>query len=122
MRRTRINPVSAKRRSKGAVRIVGGREICSTSPAGRAEYQRRRELRWDLDRGICCLCGCFVPLDQATIEHPNGRGMGGSKRDDSVQAIRIAHWFGNNAKGSVSYERYMELPVDVRVANCRGLA
>jgi hypothetical protein len=102
------------------VRKVGGREICSSSPAGRAEYQRRRELRWDIDRGQCVLCGQFCPLNQATIEHPNGRGMGGSKRDDSVEAIRIAHLFGNNAKGSISLERYLELPLETRIRNCKG--
>ena len=102
------------------VRKVGDREICSSAPAGRAEYQRRRELRWDMDRGICCLCGQFVPLNQATVEHPNGRGMGGGKRDDSVEAIRVSHWLGNNAKGSISLERYLQLPLDVRVKNCKG--
>ena len=102
------------------VRKVGDREICSSSPAGRAEYQRRRELRWDMDRGICCLCGQFVPLNQATVEHPNGRGSGGGNRDDSVEAIRISHFFGNNAKGSISLERYLQLPLDVRVKNCKG--
>lgn len=116
----RYNRISAKRKAKGAVRIVGGREICSTSPAGRAEYQRRRELRWDMDRGICVLCEQFCPLNQATTEHPGGRGMGGSKRDDSVQAIRIAHWFGNNAKGSMTLERYLELPLEIRIRNCKG--
>lgn len=113
---------NSKRLRLPAVRIVGGREICSTSPAGRAEYQRRREQRWDIDRGLCCLCGLFVPLDQATVEHPNGRGMGGSKRDDSIEAIRVAHWCGNNAKGSVPYEQYMKLPSEVRIRNCKGIA
>ena len=102
------------------VRKVGDREICSSSPAGRAEYQRRRELRHDLDRGICCLCGQFVPLSQCTVEHPGGRGMGGSKRNDSVEEIRIAHLFGNNMKGSISLERYLQLPLEVRVRNCKG--
>jgi hypothetical protein len=73
-----------------------------------------------MDRGICCLCGQFVPLNQATVEHPNGRGMGGGKRDDSVEAIRVSHWLGNNAKGSISLERYLQLPLDVRVKNCKG--
>jgi hypothetical protein len=87
---TRKTKPSARRRSKEAVRIVGGREICSQSPAGRAEYQRRRAERWVLDNGICCLCGRFIPLSLATTEHPQGRGMGGSKRDDRVEVIRIA--------------------------------
>src|ERR1700683_2815048 len=81
----------------------GGREVCGKDAAGRAEYNRRREFCWDRDRGICCLCGRFVPLEQATMEHLNGRGLGGSKRDDRPQSCGVAHWFGNNAKGSMSY-------------------
>jgi hypothetical protein len=48
--------------------------------------------------------------------------MGGSKRDDSIEAIRVAHWCGNNAKGSVPYEQYMKLPSEVRIRNCKGIA
>jgi hypothetical protein len=120
MRVTRKTKPSAKRRSKEAVRIVGGREICSQTPAGREEYKRRRAERWVLDNGICCLCGRFIPLSIATTEHPGGRGMGGSKRDDRVEAIRIACYLGNMAKDSMSLERYLELPLAVRIANCRG--
>lgn len=46
--------------------------------------------------------------------------MGGSKRDDRVEAIRIACYLGNMAKDSMSLERYLELPLAVRIANCRG--
>lgn len=97
-----------------------GAQVCDKSKAGREEYRRRREQRWDLDRGICCLCGLPVALEQCTLEHPNGRGMGGSKRDDRVESIGVAHWFGNNAKGSVSHEKYMEKPLYERIQLCRG--
>jgi 5-methylcytosine-specific restriction endonuclease McrA len=96
----------------------GGREICDKSPAGREEYARRREFCWDRDRGICCLCGLFVPLEQCTMEHLNGRGLGGSKRDDRPQACGVAHWFGNNAKGSISHELYMQKPLEERRRLC----
>lgn len=105
---------------KPPFKTVGEREICLPTPAGREEYKRRREERWDMDRGICCLCGQFVPLEEATTEHHSGRGMGGGKRDDRVDSIRVAHLFGNNAKGSVSLDRYLQFPLDVRIANCKG--
>jgi 5-methylcytosine-specific restriction endonuclease McrA len=107
-------PKPAKRRKPSVVKR-GLREI-----VGKAEYQRRREFVWDRDRGICCLCGHFVALESATMEHLNGRGMGGSKRDDRPEACGIACWGGNNAKGSQSYAKYMELPQEVREKNCRG--
>ena len=46
-------------------------------------------------------CGALdgSPLSQCTLEHLEGRGMGGSKRDDRPDACGVAHWFGNNAKG-----------------------
>jgi hypothetical protein len=106
------HPKPAKPRRRGP---RGGRKI-----AGKAEYKRLREFVWDRDRGICCLCGEFVPLESATYEHLNGRGMGGSKRDDRPERCGVAHWGGNNAKGSMTHQRYMEIPLEVRVQNCRG--
>jgi hypothetical protein len=121
MRLARKTKVSTKRRSKEAVRIMpDSREICSQTPAGRAEYARRREERWRLDKGICCLCGLPVALEYATVEHPDGRGLGGSRHDDRIESIRISHFFGNAKKGSVRLEKYLEFPLEVRVENCRG--
>src|SRR5271155_1911921 len=91
-----------------------GREICNSSTAGREEYKQRREYVWDRDRGTCCLCQLQVALDWCTLEHKNGRGMNGSKRDDRPAACGVAHWAGNNAKGSVSYARYMQKPLEER--------
>lgn len=103
-------------------RMKDGREICSKSAAGRREYANRLEDMWDRDRGTCCLCGQFVPLEEATFEHKEGRGLGGSKRDDRIKDNGVAHWFGNNSKGSMSYERYMQLSLRDRIANCKGMA
>ena len=105
------------------VKTRGKREICDKSKAGREEYRRRREAVWDRDRGTCCLCGLPVPLEQCTLEHKNGRGMGGSKRNDDhtdPHETGVAHWFGNNAKGSISHEKYMEKPLYERIQLCRG--
>lgn len=107
---------------KPAVHIYpNGREVCSSSQAGRAEYRRRREYLWDLHRGLCCLCGLFVPLELCTFEHFNGRGMNGSKRDDRVEGNGIAHLSGNAAKGSISYHAYMLKPLEERRRLCQGL-
>jgi len=93
----------------------GGREI-----VGKAEYQRRREQAWDRDRGICCLCGLFVPLAEATAEHIIPRGMGGGKRDDRLSNLAVSHLMGNNSRGSRSMEAYMALSQEIRERNCRG--
>lgn len=103
-------------------RMKDGREICSKSAAGRREYASRLEDMWDRDRGICCLCGQFVPLEEATFEHKKGRGLGGSKRDDRIGGNGIAHWYGNNAKGSMDYGKYLEFSLRDRIANCRGMS
>ena len=122
MRLARKTKVSAKRRSKEAVHIMpDGREICSKTAAGRAEYARRREERWKLDKRICCLCGLPVALKYATVEHPDGRGLGGGRRDDRISTIRISHFCGNVAKGGMRLAKYLELPLDVRIANCKGV-
>jgi hypothetical protein len=123
MRLNRKTKVSAKRRSKEGVRIMpDSREICSQTPSGRAEYTRRLEERWRLDKGVCCLCGLPVALKYATVEHPDGRGLGGSRRDDSIGSIRISHFLGNVKKGSVRLDKYLELPLELRISNCRGTA
>lgn len=109
------------RMARPGVRVYpSGREVCGSSTAGREEYRKLRELCWDRDRGICCLCCRFVSLDQATLEHLNGRGLGGGKRDDRPSACAVACWAGNNAKGSISYKIYMQKPLEERVRLCQG--
>ena len=103
---------------KGVTRKPNGNEVCDKSRAGREEYRRRREAVWDRDRGICCLCGRFVPLESCTLEHLNGRGMNGSKRDDRLEACGVAHLWGNNAKGGMTHERYMQKSLEERLKLC----
>ena len=115
----RVAAIPARVAAGLAVRITrDGREICQNNAAGRREYQRRRENRWYIDKGICCLCGTFVDPRQATTEHPEGRGLGGSHRNDRVSEIRVAHLAGNLAKGSIRLEMYLQLPLAVRMRNC----
>ena len=96
----------------------GGREVCQTrldhpeGSEGRAEYKRRKDAMWERQKGICCLYG-FLPecpgkllLKQATFEHEDGRGAGGSKRDDRIELPDgtwingVSHLLCNGAKGS----------------------
>ena len=93
--------------------------MCLSTTAGKAEYRRRREFCWDRDRGICILCSEFCDLESATLDHLGGRGMNGSKRDDRPEACAIAHWHGNNAKGSQSLELYLQKPLEERKRLCQ---
>lgn len=96
-----------------------GREILGKSPADRNEYKRRRGDAWDRDRGICILCECFVPLEQATTEHIGTKGMGGSKHDDRLENLAVSHWFGNNSRGSQKLEVYLQKSLEERIRLCR---
>jgi hypothetical protein len=69
-----------------------GREVCLNTPPGRAEYKRRVQVMLERQGG---LCGLMVTDDciarhgsmrgqQPTFEHCEGRGMGGSHRDDRI--------------------------------------
>ncbi len=73
---------------------------------------------WERDKGLCCLCGQPIYDSRATFEHKNGRG--GGKRDDRIEFNGVAHWLGNGMKGSMSYEHYMELPLETRIKYCRA--
>lgn len=60
---------------------------------------------WNRQKGLCCLCSLPLVRDEATFEHQDGRGMGGSRRDDRIEKDGqlyngAAHFLCNNAKGS----------------------
>ena len=87
---------SQKPRTIPAVRVYpDGREVCATRLAdiegaeGRAEYRRRKKAMWKRQKGHSAASTGLLPecpgklsLKQATFEHEDGRGAGGSKRDD----------------------------------------
>jgi len=110
---------------KGAFKMMpGGRQVCLSTTAGNAEYRRRREEVWDRDRGQCVLCSEFVPLECATTEHIIPKGMGGSKwgghkHDDRVNNLAVSHWHGNNNRGSMALELYLQKPLDERKRACQ---
>ena len=89
-----------------------GREICMrTTEAGRREYKARTEAMRLRQGEVCCLyghisiCPGLLAKDDATFEHEDGRGMGGSKRDDRIEKDGkpyngAAHEICNREKGS----------------------
>jgi hypothetical protein len=96
--RTALKRGESYRKPKPKVTVAGygviyrndGREICDKTSAGKIEYNRRKEVMWKRQHGLCGLkisarCPVFIPLEQATFEHQDGRGMGGAKRDDRVE-------------------------------------
>jgi hypothetical protein len=102
------------------IRYADGRERCRLTHAGRLEYARRKQAMFLRDGGLCCLCGQPCAYYDVTFEHKNGRGMGGAKRTDVISENGIAHCLGQSAKGSISYEKYMERPLEQRILACRG--
>ena len=99
-----------------------GREVIQRGSAGRKIMDERWNKAWSDCKGTCCLCEQYLLLYDATLEHLLPKGSGGSKHDDRQANLGMSHRKGNSAKGSISYERYMQLPLEVRIANCRGMA
>jgi hypothetical protein len=69
-----------------------GREICNQyTTTGRKAYRKRIEIAWTRQKGRCCLeghcpeCPGQLYLQEVTLEHESGRGMGGSRRDDRME-------------------------------------
>ena len=99
-----------KKPPKPAVKVFpDGREVCSDTKAGRDEYQRRKRVMFDRQKGICCLkdhdplCPGKMRFVESTFEHENGRG--GGKRDDRVEVNGkpingCSHAWCNSRKGS----------------------
>ena len=82
-----------------------GREILGKTAKDRAEYRRRTVEMWSRQKGLCALCGVPIREDEATFDHEDGRGMGGSKRDDRIEMDGKRHnaavcWPCNAEKGS----------------------
>ena len=106
--RARAVTKKRRRKPKPVISIVSGlpykvlrdgREICRKGSAGLAEYKRRRDVMYDRDNGVCCVCGRFIPKGQETFEHKNGRGLGGNRRDDRISMNGVSHWLCNSKRG-----------------------
>ena len=96
-----------------------GRERCDKTAAGKRALSKRRYQAWLDAKYICCLCDQTI-FNNWTLEHKTSKGSGGSKHDDRQSNLGISHLRGNQAKGSMSLEQYLRLPLAVRIANCEG--
>jgi hypothetical protein len=105
-----------KVRSKGKYQVIDGvriypdgRQVCTETAAGKRAYLRRIAEMLRRQHHICALCGAYIgPFDRASFEHQDGRGMGGSNRDDRIEIDgkpynAVAHGWCNANKGSRRY-------------------
>lgn len=105
-----------KDQRRGSLRVglavyPDGREVCDQEGrAGKREYSNRLLLMWERQRHRCRICLKPLSLDRATFDHENGRGSGGSRRDDRITRLieGVAVWQNgavcgscNTRKGSV---------------------
>jgi len=95
--------------------MADGREICSNTPSGYAEYCRRKYIMLERQNFKCAsqispLCetrgnlGTLRP-ELTTFGHVDGRGMGGAKRDDRIEKNGKPYneaqcWWCNDLLGS----------------------
>ena len=98
-----------------------GREVLQHTSSGRKILQERWNTAWGDSKGLCCLCEQPVHPFAATLEHKTAKGAGGGKHDDRQANLGISHRAGNVAKGSMSLEQYLRIPLDVRIRNCQSL-
>lgn len=76
-------------RVEAVVQYPDGRQVCTDSAAGRREYRRRVQLMWAIQKGKCglqihpeCQKYPWIPVEEATFDHGEPRGMGAARRDD----------------------------------------
>lgn len=93
---------------RAAVEIFDdGREVCDLgTPSGRAIYRQRIETMWRRQGYRCRICRRPLARIEATFDHENGRGMGGSRRSDLIVDVdgkpinAAVCWSCNMTKGS----------------------
>ena len=84
-RRLRAREPESLGRTAAIRRWEDDREVCLNNSAGRAEYQRRKQLAWEDQRGICALLSCRTRmlLNETRFTHGDW-GPTGQKRDDRL--------------------------------------
>jgi len=113
-RKTTVRVVPKFLCDDGVYRYPDGREECETkSKKGREEYARRTRDMWERQHHMCRLqisdqCKAKrgrLLITEAEFDHEDGRGMGGSHRDDRIEVNgkpqngAVCHWC-NTLKGS----------------------
>jgi hypothetical protein len=91
-----------------AVRVFkDGREACNLlCKAGADEYQRRKRVAWEEQKGICAICHLRLNWADTTVDHIKVRGMGGGSRDDRQFNIAAVHGICNSQRGSQTHGYY----------------
>jgi hypothetical protein len=78
------------------------RMVCNyETQNGAALYQIIVKFMHIRDHGICCLCGEFVPLQDATFEHIETRGMDGALRNDAPEYWRNGVLYKNGVAHAI---------------------
>lgn len=101
-----MNPMFPKpgqqKKTPVAVKVFrGGREVCNhLCKSGRDEYERRKRVAWEQQKGICAICHEKLAWGDTTADHVKPRKMGGSERDDRQENLRAVHWRCNTERGS----------------------
>ena len=85
-RRPRAREPESLGRTVAVRRDHAGRECCLNNPAGRAEYQRRKQLLWEEQGGLCALETCRQRMSLAGCRMTGGSWQAtGQTRDDRLQ-------------------------------------
>lgn len=92
----------------GVMYMPDGREVCQPTKIGRVEYQRRLGVMAIRQNFLCAICGQYPGFAKETFDHQDGRGSGGSHRDDRIEIDGKWHNAAlcsdcNTRKGSVRY-------------------
>lgn len=102
-----------------------GRECCNKNAAGKREYLARTVELWERQEGLCPICGNWIELRFAQMDHQNGRGANGKHRDDRTIVNgkwhnSALHGICNTRKGSERYhwvgKSYQPVPSKVVIA------
>jgi hypothetical protein len=71
-------------------RTESGAEVCLNNPAGRAEYERRKQGVWARQQGLCAQCHGYCSLEDSRLT--SGEWQGSQERDDRITAAtRVVH-------------------------------
>jgi 5-methylcytosine-specific restriction endonuclease McrA len=94
MRSTQQGPVT---RVEDPTIPAGYRELCTP-----AELRRRKAVITRAHNGICAICHePMLDYRDVELDHEEPKGMGGGRRDDSMENLRATHRECNRAKGSI---------------------
>ena len=97
-----------------------GREVCNLNcKAGHDEYDRRKRIMYDRQKGLCALCGLRLDKKWMQFDHEVPRGMGGAFRDDRLEIEvdgkmeprnHVVHPLCNSEKGSRRNVDFFDVP------------